>query len=50
MKYWMCIYSDGCQGICYGDLVESEEYPDSDLGSVEWEEITEKEYKNLINE
>ena len=45
MKYWICIESDGDQGILPGCLVELEEVPDSNWGSFVWREISYEDYE-----
>ena len=48
MKYWICIDSDGTQGIGIGDTVQSEEKPDPNWGSFVWQEITEEQYAKIL--
>lgn len=47
MKYWICIHSDGTQGVPVGLCVESENEPDSNWGSFNWLEINRDEYCKL---
>lgn len=47
MKYWICIDSDGTQGIGTGDTVQLEEEPDTNWGSFIWREITEDQYAKV---
>lgn len=36
MKYWICVESDGTQGLPLGVLVESKNEPDTNWGSFVW--------------
>lgn len=52
-KYWICIdpgmYADS-QGLMSGNLTISDgENPENVVDDSKWEEITEEEYKSLIN-
>ena len=47
MKYWICLDSDGTQGIETGDTVQLEITPSTNWGSFVWREISEEQYAKI---
>ena len=49
MKYWICVESDGTQGLPLGVLVKSKDEPDTNWGSFVWAELSKEQYEKLKN-